>query len=229
MTLSQVFPEHRPVTDLDDLFRVPTKRWLRINLIASIDGSVEGADGTSASLTRGDDRRVLGAIRRACNVVLIGASTLRLEGYLLPKSVPIAIVTGSGLLGGAALPAQVEDGRVFVLCPASVAPTAAATVDLPGARVIGIGGDQKLASAAILSALHDLGFDSITCEGGPTLAGQLVKDGVVDEICLSTSPVIRGRISPPFRDLEPEPRELTLARLLVDDSGVSYASWLASR
>ena len=224
MTLTQVFPDQRPVQDLDELFTVPSRPWLRINLISSIDGSVGGADGTSASLTRGSDRAVLGAIRRASDVVLVGASTVRTEGYLLPKSVPLAIVTASGDLSGAALPRQLDDGRVIVLCPAALA----GSVHLPGARVVGVGGSSMLSSAAILSTLHGFGLESIVCEGGPTLAGRLVGDGIVDELCLSTSPVIGGRLSPLFGDLAGEPRGMTLGRLLVDETGVSYSRWRAT-
>lgn len=217
MTLLQVYPGTGPVDDLDELYPVERRPWLRVNLIASIDGRAGGTDGTSASLTMGDDRKVLGAIRRGSDVVLIGAETVRREGYLLPKSVPLAIVTASGDLRGAALPATVEAGKVFVLCPASIADR----VSVAGARVVGIEG--KVDAASIIGALHGLGFSSIVCEGGPSLAGQLISAGVVDELCLSTSPLIVG--DGPALALASLP--MTLRQLLVDDLGVSYARWTA--
>jgi riboflavin biosynthesis pyrimidine reductase len=217
VTLRQVFPGAAPVDDLDALYTVVRRPWLRVNLIASVDGRTGGTDGTSASLTMGDDRKVLGAIRRNSDIVVIGAETVRREGFLLPKSVPLAIVTASGDLSGAALPERVAAGRLFVLCPTSVADR----ISLPGARVVAVDGDGPMAADAIIAALAGLGFDSIVCEGGPSLAGQLISAGLVDELCLSTSPLIVGDGTPLALATLP----MTLDCLLVDDAGVSYARW----
>ncbi len=223
MSLTRIFPSAAPVDDLDALYDAPRRDWLRISMIGTIDGSVTGTDGTSSTLTRGSDRAVLGAIRRASDVVLIGASSIRREGYLLPRSVPLAVVTASGDLSGHAVPAGLEPGRVYVLCPASVA----STVELPGARVVGIDSPGLLPGRSIVDTLGTLGFRSIACEGGPTLAGQLVAEGLVDELCLSTSPLIGG---PPASPLPGAGRaDAALAQLLVDDAGVSYARWAVSR
>jgi riboflavin biosynthesis pyrimidine reductase len=216
VSLRAVFPSPGPVDDLDAAYRVPRADWVRVGMITSIDRSVAGADGTSSTLTRGSDRRVLGAIRRASDVVLIGAASLRREGYLLPKSRPLAVVTASGDLSGPSVPEELEPGRLFVLCPSSEL----ASIDVPGARVVGMNGSS---SATIIDTLGGLGFRSIDCEGGPMLAGTLLADGVVDELCLSTSPVIGGPWVPPLPGHSA--RTLRLTQLLVDDAGVSYARW----
>ncbi|MES2169652.1 MAG: dihydrofolate reductase family protein [Actinomycetota bacterium] len=223
MTLTRVYPAGGPVHDVDAFYTVPRPEWLRISMIASIDGSAIGADGTSSTLTRGADRTVLGAIRRSSDVVLIGASSLRREGYLLPRSVPLAVVTASGDLTGHSIPAGLEAGRVFVLCPASVAES----VNLPGASVIGIDSSGPLSGRSIVDALHHLGFRSVACEGGPTLATHLLADAMVDELCMSTSPVIGGPSAPAL----PGAPQLSfaLSQLLVDDVGVSYARWIPVR
>ena len=70
--------------ELSELYRPPRARWLRLNLVASINGNAAGADGTSDGLTSRTDRRILGAIRRLSDVVLVGASSVRKEGYFLP-------------------------------------------------------------------------------------------------------------------------------------------------
>ncbi len=223
MTIARVYPDHAEVADLDTVVVAPADRWLRLNLVASIDGSLVGSDGTSGSLTRGEDRRMLGAIRRASDVVLIGASSFRTESYLIPKTRPLAIVTASGDFSGSAALGGPETGRVFVLCPEPVV----ASVDLPGATVVGVGGDSTLAPHALVDALRELGFDSIVCEGGPTLAGSLLDAGLVDEVCLSTSPLLGGPAVQPFTLTRA--RQMVLCGLLVDDAGVSYARWTAAR
>ena len=74
-----------------------------MNLVVSLDGSAVGADGTSASLTMGADRAVLGAIRAESDLVLVGAATLRAEPHLVPRSTRLAVLSRSGDLGAAVL------------------------------------------------------------------------------------------------------------------------------
>jgi len=208
---------------LDALYATPSAEWLRINLVLSVDGSASGTDGTSASLTAGADRKVLGAIRRAADVVLVGAQSVRREGYLLPKTAALAIVSGSGDLSGHGLSAA-EPGRVFVLCPASVVDRVSTT--LPGATVIALPDeDGRMSAATIVGALRSRGMTSIVCEGGPSLAAQLLRERQVDELCLTTSPRVGGAQHP----LSMGSIEVTLGRLAVDDAGVVFARWSVPR
>ncbi len=74
---------------------------------------------------------------------------------------------------------------------------------------------------AAVAELGRLGYSRILCEGGPTLLGQLAAAGLVDELCLTTSPVLAagqaGRItsSPPGSAAV---TGLSLACVLADDS-----------
>jgi riboflavin biosynthesis pyrimidine reductase len=223
VSLTRVFPTAEPVDDLDAAYAAPRSPWVRIGMITSVDGSVVGADGTSGTLTRGSDRKILGAIRRASDAVLIGAASLRREGYLLPKSRPLAVVTASGDLSGHSLPRDLEPGRLYVLCPSSEI----SSVDVPGARVIGMDANGGSSSQEIIDVLAGLGFHSIVCEGGPILAAALLSEGVVDELCLSASPLIGGPSVPALPGASGQ--KLDLTQLLVDDAGVSYARWIVAR
>jgi len=228
VTLQQVYPHRADVVgqdNLDEIYAVTQTEWLRINLVSSIDGASGGADGTSASLTMGDDRKILGAIRRASDVVLLGAASVRSERYLLPQSVPLAVVTMSGDLAGDALPNRVDDGQLFVVCPGSVADR----ISLPGARVIALEAQERITPVSIIAALRDAGFGSIVCEGGPSLASQLLSASLVDDLCLTTSPLIVGGAQPLFGSSELNHHALSLNLLLVDDLGVSYARWSSNR
>lgn len=209
--------------ELSDLYRPPRKRWLRLNFVASINGNVAGADGTSDGLTSRTDRRILGAIRRLADVVLVGASSVRKEGYFLPKTAPLAIVTGSGDLSGHGIPADIAAGRVIVLCPpgaqgaleSSLGDRPVTVITLPGPRI---------SPAEAIMALHRLGHDSIVCEGGPSLAAQLIDADLVDELCLTTSPVLNGTSVPVLSGLARD-KTLQLSQLLVDQESGLYARW----
>lgn len=197
MTLTRLLPQPVEQFPLDDdaletlstLYAPPKLEWLRINLIASVNGNATGADGTSNGLTNRTDRRILGAIRRRADVVLVGAKSVRREGYFLPRSAPLAIVTGSGDLSGHQIPSDVAEGRVIVLCPLEAAETVHRTMGASAVTVITLPGPQ-LDPTGIIAALRALGHTSIVCEGGPSLAGQLLDAGLVDELCLSSSPTV---------------------------------------
>lgn len=210
---------------LIELYRPPVVHWLRLNFVTSVTGSAAGSDGTSETLTSAADRLLLGVIRELADVVVVGAASVRAEGYHLPKHAPLAVVTASGDLGG--LSAETAF-RVIAVCPASAAERARAS----GATVLPIPDREAvpdrqgaLSSADIITALRGAGYASIVCEGGPALARQLVVDGVVDELCLTTSPRITPTTLPLFgSDAFPE-RPVSLSGLLVDDGGALYARW----
>lgn len=213
----------RAAADLDGLYVPPRKRWLRLNLISSVNGNAAGADGTSHSLTGRVDRHILGAIRRVADVVLVGASSVRTEGYFLPRAAPLAIITGSGNLSGHKIPDDVAPGRVIVLCPPeAVAALKSSLGDRP-IRIVPLPGPRILLSDAI-TALHALGDDSIVCEGGPSLAAQLIDADLVDELCFSTSPELNGANVPVLSGLAGG-KALRLSQLLVDSASGLYARW----
>jgi riboflavin biosynthesis pyrimidine reductase len=227
VSLTRLVPGPVEVIDLDDrdrlleLYRPPRTPWLRFNLITSVGGSAAGSDGTSESLTNPADRRLLGVIRELADIVLVGAQSVRAEGFQLPRRARLAVVTTSGDLAGHRIDAT--DGRVYVICPASSAVRAAKS--LPGAEIIVLDGDGPLAPAAIVAALHDRGFASIVCEGGPSLVAQFVASGLADELCLSTSASLGGPSLPLLGSAEIDPVRLELSQLLVDDASGLYARW----
>jgi riboflavin biosynthesis pyrimidine reductase len=85
--------------------------------------------------------------------------------------------------------------------------------------------DGSLSAPDIVTALRNAGFHSIVVEGGPELATLFVVDNAVDELCLTTSPVLNGGRMPLFGGNEFAEHPLTLTQLLVDGSGATYARW----
>lgn len=195
--------------------------YVRLNMITTLTGAAWGSDGTSETLTSRIDRAVLGVIRAAADVVLVGAQSVRAEGYVVPRSARLAIVTASGDLSGHRLspgPGSPAD-RVLVLCPASVADAVSAH-DLPGVQVVPVAGGDRLHPRAIVAALADRGLRRIVCEGGPALATQFADAGVIDEYCITVAPVVEPV---PRAVLDVVARPATeVAGALVDESGFSY-------
>jgi riboflavin biosynthesis pyrimidine reductase len=209
-----------------ELYQPDRAEWLRLNLIASVNGSATGRDGTSESLSNRMDRRILGVMRDISDVVLVGASTVRAEGYVRPRRAALAVVTRTGDLGGHRLDPDVSRGALLIVCPRGLEDRVRRAVGIPDARILGVEAEgADLAPAAVVRALRAEGFASIVCEGGPHLAGALMERGVVDELCLSTSPTLVSpglQLVPPGRTAEVD---LSLRQLLVDEQGTLYARW----
>src|SRR5690554_4084962 len=143
---------------LDDLYRPERSEWLSINLVASVDGAARGSDGTSGTLTQGADRRILGSIRRNSSIVLVGATTVRTEGHLFPRSTSLAVATQSGDLTGHAFPSTLEPGRLVIACPRAAAETVRRTLGDVPAAILGVD-DREVSPEKLVAALRENGYD----------------------------------------------------------------------
>jgi len=213
----QLLPEARDLTpeDLYDLYDVPGPH-LRAGFVSSLDGAVT-VEGRSRGLQSPADLSVFRTLRSVCDAVIVGAGTLRSEDYgpvrLQPSAiswrayhgrsaqVPIVVVTRTGELGA---------GRVLE------GPTMVTGRDLP----------EEL--PAMVAALHGQGMTRLLCEGGPSLLTALLDAGLVDELCLTTSPQLVGE-GPRLIGALGVPVPLELTGLIHDDPGVLLGRWSVVR
>lgn len=213
---------------LQDWYRPPSDPWLRINLIAAVSGDAAGSDGTSDTLSNPADRAILRAIRDVADAVVIGAASVRAEGYRVPSRARLAVVTSTGDLSGHRIAPELAE-RVIVVCPASAEPRVRSSLGgtvASDATVYTVADDGgRMAPADIVTALHEHGLTSLICEGGPSLAGQFVRAGLVDELCLTTAPVVIGSGLPAFGTERFGASALSLTQLLIDDQSALYARW----
>lgn len=228
--LSLLVPGPGPTREAEDL---DTRDWLaelylpsapsmvRLNFVASINGSVVGEDGTSDSLSSRTDRRILAVIREHADVVLVGARTVRREGYTMPGHARLAVVTRSGDLTGHRLGESFL--RPLILCPPAAVARVEQQLREAAVEVVPLG-SEVLDPADMLGQLRLRGLSSVVCEGGPTLAAAFVDAGLVDELCLTTSPKLRAPGVPLLPRLTGA-RNARLEHLLADDDGYLYARW----
>jgi riboflavin biosynthesis pyrimidine reductase len=188
---------------LAEAYRLPPGRALRVNFVASLDGSIT-VDGRSAGLGTPGDQRVFDLLRALADVVLVGHGTASAEGYGpirpdsrvgrlrdrlgRPPSAPIAVVSRrASLAPGDRLAAS---PTVLVTCAAADPDRRAALTDT-GVTVL-VCGDDDVDLGAALDALAERGLDQVTCEGGPQLLRAALSAGLVDELDLSVAPVLVG-------------------------------------
>ena len=225
-TLEVDAPETREA--LRELYRrTPGAPGVRVNMITSVDGSVQGPDGTSESLSNRADRAILGAIRAESDVVLVGAQTIRSEGCLVPRTARLAIITRSGDLGGAQVDDEHDPAKILILAPESARARLRSTFAAPHTFVpVTSDAEGQVDLHAALDSLRAQGASSVVCEGGPRLIAQLMDAGLVGELCISTSPQWVGGGTPLRGEGVPSTVPLRLASLLTDDSGATYARWI---
>jgi riboflavin biosynthesis pyrimidine reductase len=233
--LTPVFPTAEAPIDLESpdardrvtgLYRPPGEDWLRLNLIGSVSGSATGADGTSETLSNSVDRFILKVIRSLADVVVVGAASVRAEGYFVPRAGALAVISRTGDFTGHNIKNTHQQGVLLVLCPAAVAERARTTIGLTDVTVVPVPDvDGSLTANGIVTALRKSGYRSIVAEGGPQIATLLLLGGVVDELCLTTSPVLNGGKLPLFGGSEFDDHPLALRQLLVDGGGFTYGRW----
>jgi riboflavin biosynthesis pyrimidine reductase len=182
--------------------------WLRANMVASLDGAATLL-GRSGGLSSEADQQVFAMLRAITDVILVGAGTVRAEGYgpVRPESEgvrwawlregrtpspPIAVVTGRLDLDLECplLTEAPEHARTIVITTES-APAARRSAAARTADVV-VAGDKFVDIPATVAALAARGHRCILAEGGPHLLGQLLATGHLDELCLTVSPLLAG-------------------------------------
>ncbi|HEX5543090.1 MAG TPA: pyrimidine reductase family protein [Micromonospora sp.] len=176
---------------------------LRVNFVTSIDGAVE-LDGYSAGLSNEPDKRVFGMLRMLCDALVVGAGTLRQEQYraLRLDERRRAWRREQGL---AEFPTLVVVSRSLDLDPAQAAfadapvrplvlTHTAASVPAELAKVTDVirAGDTDVDLRLALAELRARGYRQLLSEGGPYLFGSLTSADLVDEVCLTVSPLLAG-------------------------------------
>ncbi|HEX6467991.1 MAG TPA: pyrimidine reductase family protein [Streptosporangiaceae bacterium] len=188
--------------DLAEAYAYPPGRpWLRANMIASLDGAAWWGDRTGP-LGDENDRRLFQVLRALADVVIVGAGTVRIEGYGpvrsrpewaalragRPPVPPLAVVSRALNLDFDAPLFTAAEQRTIVLtteaAPASQRKLAEARADVI------VAGHDSINIRAAVDELVARGHQRLLCEGGPILLAEIAAAGLVDELCLTLSPVV---------------------------------------
>ncbi|OBH02198.1 hypothetical protein A5696_11620 [Mycobacterium sp. E2699] len=231
--------------ELSRLYGYPDRdgTWLRANFITSLDGGAT-ADGSSGAMGGPGDRQIFNLLRELADVVVVGAGTVRIEGYSGAhlavaqrqerqargqSEVPqLAIVTGSGRLErDLAVFTRTEVPPLVLTCTAAADETRSLIGDL--CEVLDCSGADpgKVDEAALLRALAARGMRRILTEGGPTLLGAFIEADLLDELCLTIAPYLVGGLA---RRIAAGPAQVLTrmgrAHLLTDDAGYLYGRYV---
>ena len=173
-----------------------------VNMVHTADGraAVFGRTGPISSLA---DRQLFHALRTRVDAIMVGAGTLRIERYgrMVPDTArreqrraaglaadPLAIIVSGSLDIPADLPLlQDPESRVVI-----VTASERSLEGVRARRASTCASPPSTSAPRSRSCASEHGVRAILCEGGPHLNATLLAEGLLDELFLTTVPVLAG-------------------------------------
>jgi 5-amino-6-(5-phosphoribosylamino)uracil reductase len=241
MDFRQLLP-HEASVELADLLskafadrQAPDERpYTVVNFVASVDGRAT-IGGTSGPLGDDGDRAMFHGLREQVDAVLAGTGTVRVERYgrilgkparrerrvargLAPE--PLAcLITRSGELPSD-LPLLDEPESRVVIFSGVESDFADRAAEI---TVVYLDPSELTLTTALRELRREYDVKLLLCEGGPTLFGALLQEGLVDELFLTLAPKLTGGGRGPTISSGPElanPPRLRLVWLLERDESL---------
>jgi riboflavin-specific deaminase-like protein len=226
LQLRQLLPEPRTVTigellsPVSFLRDAPSDRPRTVaNFVSTVDGRA-AFQGRSAPLSDETDRAMFHGLRERVDAVLAGTGTLRIERYgrlvhdrerrrwrtesgFSPE--PLAcVITRSGDVP-MDIPLFAEPEARIVIFTAEELDTSRSAAEVHVRQV----DPGQLTLTTMLRRLRaEYDVRALLCEGGPTLFGALLQEGLVDELFLTVGPKLSGGGRAPTISMGPELPEL---------------------
>jgi 5-amino-6-(5-phosphoribosylamino)uracil reductase len=242
--MQQLIPPPRlgAVADLRALYAYPTDApsWLRANMVSSLDGAAQ-AEGQSTALSGQADREIFHVLRSLADVIVVGAGTVRAEGYgpMRARERFTAARAADGqppTASIAVISANLDLDFTSPLYAEAAVPTITVTVEqapperLAAARKAGeviVAGVERVDLAVAVDQLAASGRRRMLCEGGPHLLAGLAAAGRLDELCLSLAPQLRaGHGLRVLQDIELDAPLTTHLHTLLTDDDYLFARYL---
>lgn len=208
--MRRLFPAPKDTVSVAEAYdverpRPATRPWVALCMVSSLDGSTV-VDHRSSRLSSPTDTQVLVGLRHLADVIIVGAGTVRAEGYGPPSKpgqrIGVISTTGDIDLGTPLF----TSGAGFLIVPTD-APTR--SVDTIRA---GVG------SVDLHAALTQLDVAFVQAEGGPRLNAALADADLIDELNLTVSPQFAGGDGPRLTAGGGElGHRMDLAHVLEDD------------
>lgn len=211
--------------------------WLLVNMVTSLDGAV-AVDGRSGGLGGPRDHEIFHLLRSLADVILVGAATVRAEGYG-PVVIPPDVQEARVMAGQAGVPriaivsrkldldltrplfTESDPPPLVVTSPSAALARRAEVAQTADLLLAGPGDDVDFTIA--LASIGEIGAELVVCEGGPTINGQLLAADLIDEYCLTVAPkLVGGTSGRPAQSPVAVVRGYELTHLLEEDGELYF-------
>jgi riboflavin biosynthesis pyrimidine reductase len=220
--------------------------WVRANMISSLDGGATD-DGSSGGLAGPGDRAVFARMRQEADVILVGASTVRIENYSgvqmslaqrqqrqargQTEVPPIAVVThraefehDAKLFTRTEVPPLILTARDTVPDATKRFGAQAEVVDASGAE------PDRVDPAGVVGVLNARGLRRVLLEGGPSLLSLFIEQDMLDEMCVTIAPILVGGLARRIATGSGEAHtKMRRSHLLSDREGYLYTRYVKER
>src|SRR5215212_41229 len=158
---------------------IPSDRaFVRLNMISSVDGGT-AVSGVSGGLGNRDDHAVFAALRAHADGVLVGLGTVIAERYRVPDPPGLELYVVADTVDVTGAEELFASGRATLVVPESVGPVPDGVPELRAGE--GPFVDLDVVARALAGKV-------LIGEGGPTLAGLLAAQGLLDEFFVTIAP-----------------------------------------
>ncbi|MHB1129421.1 MAG: dihydrofolate reductase family protein [Ilumatobacteraceae bacterium] len=219
--MHRIFPPPAIETTVAEAYGVARERhpdgrpWIGLCMVMSIDGSTV-VDGDSQALSGPADRDVMAGLRRLADVIVVGASTVRKEGYGPPSKpgLTVGVVTRSGNLN---LESELfSSGAGFLILPKDT------PILNPSVRCVRAGHGI----VDLPAAMQQLNGTFVQLEGGPALNAAMFAADLVDEINVTISPLVVGGAGPRLTDSAPNLHSRYDTAHVIHDDGFLFVRYV---
>lgn len=187
---------------LESTYAWPERLWVRANLVATPAGETQGSTGTSNDLTTSEDRQILRQIRADCDALIVGAASIRAEGWHLAPHGHTFVLSTDKPLPWDSCP---DPSRVTVWTAT------------PGEEL-------TTTVSRLVAHLAGMGYTSVLCEGGLSTVRALADEDLLSEVCITVRGSTFADTGAAFVALLPEAASCTPHRLMASSDGSTIFS-----
>lgn len=209
--------------------------WVRLKLAMSLDGRTALANGASQWITGPAAREDVQHWRARSSAIMAGIGTVLADDPHLnvrlpdpspgrPRRQPLRVVLDSGLRLPPDAKLLTAEGNVLIITAAHRDPSdidhgnrrarllgrGAALEEVCVSGEAGASGAARLSLPEVLDSLARRDVNELWVESGPRLAGELVRQKLIDELIVYVAPKLLGPQARPLAELE-ELRDLSAA------------------
>ena len=234
--VQRLSPEPAAATTVAEAYGVSRQRhpdgrpWIGMCMVASIDGSTV-VSGNSQALSSPADLSVLVGLRQISDVIIVGAATVRLDGYNPPSKpgLKVGVVTrATNLIEDVDLASKLfTSGSGFLIMPqdANLGDDVNAKIASAEIKTVRSG----FGSVDLAAAMRQIDGTFAQLEGGAALNAAMFAADLVDEINITISPRVVGGGGPRLSSGAPEMLQHYKIAHVLEDDGFLFVRYLRKK
>jgi len=178
-----------------------------LKLATSLDGKIATSTGDSKYITSKDSRKHVHQIRNDVDAILVGINTITRDDPLLDSRLvkgknPIKVIVDSSLKISENAKVLKDPGKVIIATTSKAPKKKIDRLHQKGTTIIILKAKSGLVDLKeLMKELGKAEISSVMIEGGAELAGNAIKEGVVDKVMMFSAPKLIGNGLAPIKNL----------------------------